>query len=138
MDRETASDRRGKTADIDTQTNEDKHQEEQTQNDRNMSRRETDPERWRLGRETGKQRHSEPTKAEWEGGRQQALQIVLLEANLTSRLFWGPEQVVGRERDPRDEAHLQELLIKGAVSLHSLTGLLGLGGQGLRPLPLVP
>ena len=47
MDRETASDRRGKTADIDTQTNEDKHQEEQTQNDRNMSRRETDPERWR-------------------------------------------------------------------------------------------
>ena len=82
MDRETASDRRGKTADIDTQTNEDKHQEEQTQNDRNMSRRETDPERWRLGRETGKQRHSEPTKAEWEGGRQQALQIVLLEANL--------------------------------------------------------
>lgn len=99
MDRETASDRRGKTADIDTQTNEDKHQEEQTQNDRNMSRRETDPERWRLGRETGKQRHSEPTKAEWEGGRQQALQIVLLEANLTSRLFWGPEQVVGRERE---------------------------------------
>lgn len=40
--------------------------------------------------------------------------------------------MVEREREPRDEAHLQELLIKGAVSLHSLTGLLGLGGQGLR------
>ena len=34
----------GRLLDIDTQTNEDKHQEEQTQ-DRNMSQRETDPER---------------------------------------------------------------------------------------------
>ena len=58
----------GRLLDIDTQTNEDKHQEEQTQ-DRNMSQRETDPERWRLGKETGKERQSEPRRAEWEGGR---------------------------------------------------------------------
>lgn len=85
----------GRLLDTDTQTNEDKHQEEQTQNDGCMNQRETDPERWRLRKEAGKERQSEPRKAEWEGGRERALQIVLLEANLTSRLFWGPEQVVG-------------------------------------------